>query len=131
MAREFDDIDRLIAALREESAREATLTAKVATTTSPGGEQIAFRGRIVVEARLGEADTAVYVEQVMPYVANTKSTQSGPSGERAADLRSAQLALARQLRSYRGEYQAVVDAARKQIVAKLEDAGVQVVEPHD
>jgi hypothetical protein len=130
LAREFDDIERLIAALQEESAREATLTAKVATTTSPGGEQIAFRGRIVVEARIGEADTAVYVEQVMPYVATTKSTQLGPSEESATDLRSAQLALARQLRSYRGEYQAVVDAAREQLIAKLAEAGVQVVEPN-
>lgn len=129
--REFDDIDKLIAALRSESAPKATLTAKVATATSPGGGQIAFRGSIVVQAQLGESETATYVEHVMPYITNTKAAQPEPGEGAAADLRSMQLALARQLRSYRGEYQAVVDAARAKVAAKLEEAGVQVVEPDD
>ncbi len=126
--REFDDIDKLIAALRSESAPKATLTAKVATATSPGGGQIAFRGSLVVEAQLGESETATYVDHVMPYITNTKAPHAG---EGAADLRSMQLALARQLRSYRGEYQAVVDAARAKLAATLEEAGVRIVEPDD
>jgi hypothetical protein len=127
--REFDDIDKLIAALRSESAPKATLTAKVATATSPGGGQIAFRGSIVVEVQLGESETATYVDHVMPYITNTKAPQAGEGA--AADLRSMQLALARQLRSYRGEYQAVVDAARAKLAATLEEAGVRIVEPDD
>jgi hypothetical protein len=131
LAQLFDDIDALIGELQAKNAREATLTAKVATTTSPGGEQIAFRGSIVVEARLGEAETVSYVEQVMPYITNTKAPLLGPSEEAAADLRSAQLALARQLRSYRGEYQAVVNAARVRLADKLKGAGIEVVERSD
>ncbi len=131
MARQFEDIEDLISALRAQDVREATLTAKVATSTTPGGEQIAFRGRLVVEAKLAEAETATYVEQVMPYIAHAKSPQLGAAEEAAADLRSAQLALARQLRSYRGEYQAVVGAARAQLTARLKEAGIEVVDPDE
>ncbi len=131
MARQFEEIEDLISALRAQGVREATLTAKVATTTSPGGEQIAFRGCLVVEAKLGEAETAAYVEQVMPYITHAKSPQLGATEESAADLRSAQFALARQLRSYRGEYQAVVHAARAQLTARLKEAGIEVVDPDE
>ncbi len=131
MTRHFDDLDQLIAALPAEMPAEASLTAKVATTTSPGGEQIAFRGRIVVEVQLAKGEVGAYVEQVMPYIATTKSPETPARGEGAADMRSAQLALARQLRSYRGEYQAVVDAARTKLAAKLAKAGVKIIEPDD
>ena len=131
MQRQCDSIGDLIAFMRARKIREATLSARVATTTSPGGEQIAFRGRIVVEARYGSKSRAEYVEQVMPYIANTKSPDLPASEERAADLRGAQRALARQLRSYRGEYHAVVDSAKADVARTLQDAGIAVVEQRD
>jgi hypothetical protein len=129
--RQFDSLDGLIGFLRGKKIGEATLSARVATTTSPGGDQIAFRGRVVVEARYGKKSRAEYVEQVMPYITSTRSPDLPASAERASDLRSAQLALARQLRSYRGEYHAVVDASKGDLARKLREAGIAVVEPRD
>ncbi len=128
MRREFYTIDDLIQALKAQEVASAALTAKVATTTSPGGEQIAFRGRLVIEAELPGGERAEYVEQVMPYIANTKFPEVAATADRAAELRAAQLALARQLRSYRGEYQGVVAGARTHLTEKLEKAGIRVVE---
>ena len=131
MGHEFETIDDLIGALRAESVREVTLSAKVATTTTPGGDQISFRGRIVIEAALPSGERAEYVEQIMPYITTTKSPGLDATADKARDLRQAQLTLARQLRSYRGEYQGVVAAARAQVTEKLRLAGIVVVEPGD
>ena len=128
MHRQFNSITDLIEFLRGRKIGEATLTASVATTTSPGGEQIAFRGRVVVGAGYGKRSLAEYVEQVMPYVTSTRSPDLPASAEHAAGLRGAQLELARQLRSYRGEYQAVVAAAKDDLTRKLQQAGIAVVE---
>ncbi|MFB3883425.1 MAG: hypothetical protein ACE149_19340 [Armatimonadota bacterium] len=128
MPRSFGDIDGLISFLRSRKITEVTLSARVATTTSPGGEQIAFRGRIVVEAKYGRSGCAQYSEQVMPYVANTRSPDLPASAEHAEGLRAAQLALARQLRSYRGEYQAVVDSAKASVADRLARAGITIAE---
>jgi hypothetical protein len=115
----------------------------VATTTSPGGEQVSFRGRIVAEVRYGRGGRAEYVEQVMPYIASTRSPDLPARADdttdatlrsseaallRSTSLRSAQLALTRQLRAYRGEYHAVVDAAKASLAEKLKEAGIAVVE---
>ena len=130
-SRQFDNIDELIGFLRAKRIGEATLSVRVATTTSPGGDQIAFRGRVVVEAKYGRSSRAEYVEQVMPYVTTTKSPDLPALEEHAAGLRAAQLALARQLRSYRGEYHAVVDSAKANVARRLAEAGIAVVEPED
>jgi hypothetical protein len=92
---------------------------------------MSFRGRIVAEARYGRGSRAQYVEQVMPYIASTRSPDLPAAAVHAADLRGAQLALARQLRTLRGEYHAVVDAARARLASRLEEAGIAVVESEE
>lgn len=131
MAGEFAKLDEFIEALRAAGVKEAGLSAKVATTTSPGGDEIAFRGRIVVEGQLPGGEQVEYVEQIMPYVTSTRSPHLTATAEGAGALRAAQLALARQLRSYRGEYQGVVAAVRAQLTQRLAEAGLSVVEPED
>lgn len=131
MHRQFDRVDDLIAFLRARKIGEVTLSARVGTTTSPGGEQMSFRGRIVAEAAYGRGRRAGYVEQVMPYIASTKSPDLPAAADHATDLRSAQLALARQLRIYRGEYLAVVNTAKAGLARKLEEAGIAVVESEE
>jgi hypothetical protein len=127
LPQEFENLADMIDALRTAGVENVSLATKVATTVTPGGDQIAFRGRIVVSADLPGA-RAEYVEQVMPYIAGTKSPDLPASPERAADLRSAQLALARQLRSYRGEYRGVVASTRARLATQLCEAGLAVVE---
>jgi hypothetical protein len=131
LRRQFDTVDDLIAFLRARKIGEVTLSARVGTTTSPGGEQMSFRGRIVAEAGYGRGSRAEYVEQVMPYIASTRSPDLPAAADHAADLRSAQLALARQLRAYRGEYHAVVDAAKTSLASRLKEAGIAVVESEE
>jgi hypothetical protein len=121
----------MIDALRAAGVTRASLLGRIATTTSPGGDQVAFRGRIEVTALLSEGERAEYVEQVMPYITSTMSPELSASADKATDLRSAQLALARQLRSYRGEYQAVVEAARQRLTERLTEAGISVVEQEE
>lgn len=128
VAREYDNLDGMIEALRGAGVATASLSGRVATMTMPGGDQIAFRGRIVVSAELGDGERAEYTEQVMPYIANTMSPDLPAKQEKAADLRAAQRALSVQLRSYRGEYQAVLDAVRERLTRKLGEAGIAVVE---
>lgn len=128
MRRQFDRVDDLIGFLRARRIGEVALSARVATTTSPGGEQVSFRGRIVAEVRYGRGGRAEYVEQVMPYIASTRSPDLPATADRATDLRTAQLALARQLRAYRGEYHAVVEAAKARLAGELAEAGIAVVE---
>lgn len=131
MPRQFERVDDLIAFLRARKIGEVALSARVATTTSPGGEQMSFRGRIVAAARYGRSSRAEYVEQVMPYIASTRSPDLPAAVDRAADLRTAQLALARQLRTYRGEYEAVVEAAKERLASRLAEAGIAVVESEE
>lgn len=128
MAREYESLEEMIEALRGAGVATASLSGRVACTTTPGGDQVAFRGRLVVSAELTDGEQAEYTEQVMPYTASTLSPDLPATEEKAGDLRAAQLMLARQLRSYRGEYQAVVDAARQQLMRRLEEAGIAVVE---
>lgn len=131
MAKQFQSMREMIQELQGRDVRQVTVAGKVATTTSPGGERIAFRGRIVVEAELAEGERAEYVEQVMPYVTHTETPDLPPAQERAAQLRRAQQSLARQLRSYRGEYQGVVDGVRSRVTRELEEAGLTIVEPEE
>ncbi len=131
MARQFKTVDEMIGALHSKGIEQVTLSAKVATTTSPGGEQIAFRGRIVVEAKAARGSRLEYIEQLMPYITQTKSPEIAMTEDHSADLRAAQLSLARQLRSYRGEYQGVVASARLQLTERLKRDGIAVVEPED
>ena len=131
MGHEFETIDDLIGALRAENVREVTIAARVATTTTPGGDRISFRGRIVIEAALPSGEPLEYVEQIRPHVTTTKSPDLDATADKADDLRQAQLSLARQLRTYREEYQDIVGAARAQVTDKLRQAGIVVVEPGD
>ena len=127
--KEVQTIEELIDALQEQGVREVVIAGRIATSTSPGGDQIAFRGSLLVSAEAASGETFEYVEQVMPYIANTTSPQISATAETAADLRAAQLALAGQLRAYRGEYQGVVSAARARLADRLSQAGIAVVEP--
>jgi len=129
VAKQVQTVQELIEVLRDQGLREVVVASKIATTTSPGGDQIAFRGRLVVSADTPSGETVEYVEHVMPYIASTKSPQLPATAEAAPDLRGAQLALAGQLRAYRGEYQGVVVSARGRLVNMLKEAGIEVVEP--
>lgn len=131
MARRFQDIDELIQDLQARGVDEVALTGKVATTTSPGGEKITFRGRLIASADLGGGDNAEYVEQVEPYVTQPGAPDVPAKKSRASELQRCQLALMRQLRAYRGEYQGLMDAARASLTQKLTDAGISVVDPED
>lgn len=129
MANEFETIDDLIDALRAEDVREVSLVCKVATTTTPGGEQMSFRGRIVIDAALPGGERIECVEKIPPHVTATESPDLEITADTASDLRKAQLSLARQLRSYRAEYQGIVAAARARVTEKLARAGIAVTEP--
>jgi hypothetical protein len=126
---QYDSLKDLVEHLRQRGIREVTLSGKVATTTSPGGGQIAFRGRLVISADLGGGQSVQYEEQVMPYVAHAEAPDVPATFEREADLRAARQELARQLRAFRGEYQAVMDAARAQLRRRLAQDGITVAEP--
>lgn len=131
MAGEFAKLDEFIEALRSAGVKEAGLSAKVATTTSPGGNEIAFRGRVVVEGLLPGGERVEYIEKLKPHTTSTSPPDLEATAEGAGALRAAQLALARQLGAYRAEYQGVVAAAREDLTRRLREAGVRVVEPED
>lgn len=131
MEKQFQTLDSLIEALQARGGNEVELAGKVATTISPGGQQISFRGRVIVSADFGKGERAEYVEQVMPYVTHTEAPEVPVAKERAAELHQAQLALARQLRAYRGEYEAVMDAARSGLVQRLQAAGLAIAKPEE
>lgn len=131
MAKQVQTLEELIGALRAQGVSQVTVGGRIATTTTPGGDQIAFRGSLVVSAQMPSGESVEYVEHVMPYIAATKSPQVPATAETAANLRAAQLALARQLRAYRGEYQGVVDATRARLADDLSQGGVHVVEAED
>ncbi|UCC68262.1 MAG: hypothetical protein JSV79_14340 [Armatimonadota bacterium] len=131
MAKQIQGVQELIEALRQHGVSRVEVARRIATTTNPGGDQIAFRGRLVVSADTPSGETLEYVEHVMPYIASTKSPQLPATAETAPDLRAAQAALAGQLRAYRGEYQGVVGSARGRLVEVLKEAGMDVVEPEE
>ncbi len=131
MARRVQTVEELIEVLRGQGVGRVALARKIATTTSPGGDHTAFRGRLVVSAHTPSGESLEYVEHVMPYIADTRSPQLPATEETAPDLRAAQASLASQLRAYRGEYQAVVGSARARLVDTLKEAGVDVVEAED
>jgi len=126
--KQFDTLDSLIEALKACGVGQVELAGKVATTVSPGGQPISFRGRVIVSADLGEGERAEYVEQVRPHVAHNEAAEVPVAEERAAELQQAQLALARQLRAYRGEYEGVMDAARSKVAHRLRAAGLTIAE---
>jgi hypothetical protein len=130
VTRQFENLDEMLESLRKQGGREVALTGKVATTTSPRGQETRFRGRLVVSAQIG-AQRAEYVEQVEPYVARTEPRDIPVTQERAADLRRFRLALTAQLRAYREEYRDLMDAARASLIEKLRQAGLDVVEPEE
>jgi len=127
----FRDLDEMIASLRERQVGEVSLAGKVATTTSPGGEQISFRGRLIVSADLGSGERGEYVEQVEAYVTQPGVPEVPVSKRRATELQRFQMALTQQLRAYRGEYQGLMEAARRSLTERLGRAGIRVVEPGD
>ena len=128
MNKQFDTLDSLIEALKARGIGQVELAGKVATTVSPGGQPISFRGRMIVSADLGSGERAEYVEQVRPHVAHKEAAEVPVEEERAAELKQAQLALARQLRAYRGEYEGVMDAARSRLAQRLRAAGLTIAE---
>jgi hypothetical protein len=131
VATRFQTLDELVESLRARGVRDVRLTAKVATTTSPGGKQITFRGRLRVSADLGDGEQAEYEEQVLRYVTETKAPELPVSSKVAPALRTAQAALAQQLQAYRGNYRAAMQAARSNLTARLKRVGVNVVEAED
>lgn len=128
MRTQFQNLDEMIESLRARGVREVVLSGRVATTTRPKGEQLTFRGRLVATADLGAGQVAEYVEQVDPHVTQPKAPELDASLETATDLQRAQLALARQLRAYRDEYQDVMDAARARLTEAFGQAGIAVLE---
>ena len=131
MDKQFETLESLIEALQARGVNQVELAGKGATTISPGGQQISFRGRVIVSADLGQGDRSEYVEQVMPYATHADSPDVPVAKERAAELHRAQLALARQLRAYRGEYEGVMDAARSGLAQRLQAAGLAIAEPEE
>ncbi len=128
MRTQFQNLDEMIESLRTRGVREVVLSGRVATITRPKGEQLTFRGRLVATADLGAGQVAEYVEQIDPHVTQTEAPELDASRETATDLQRAQLALSRQLRAYRDEYQDVMDAARSQLTEAFGRAGIAVVE---
>jgi len=118
-----------VEALRGAGVHEVALSSRVATTVSPGGEQIAFRGSLVISAELSGGEVAEHVVQVMPYTTHAEVPQVPVTEEHAAELRLARQSLGRQLRAYRAEYQGVMEGARAALVEQLSREGLTVVEP--
>ncbi len=129
MQRQFETFEKFVEFLRAKKIGEATLIARVATTTSPGGEEISFRGRIAAEARYGKISRAEYIEQVKPHATTTSAPDLLAAEETASALRAAQLALATQLRLYRCEYQGIVAASKEDLTRRLQAAGITIVKP--
>jgi hypothetical protein len=126
--KQFATLDELIESLRSRGLREVTLSGRVATTTTPKGEQITFRGRLVATADLGTEERGEYVEEVAPHSTRPEAPDLEISEAAATDLQRAQTALARQLHAYRDEYQGTMEAARARVTQALRDAGMVVVE---
>lgn len=131
MATKFGTLDDLAQSLRSHGIDQVRLTGKVATTTSPGGAHITFRGRLRITAELGQDEQAQYEEQVSRYVTETKAPELPVTRKGAAALRSAQTALAQQLQAYRSDYQAVMQAARSDLTDRLKQIGISVAEAED
>lgn len=131
MDKQFQTLESLIEALQARGVSQVELAGKVATTVSPGGQPISFRGRVIVSADLGQGERAEYVEQVRPHVTHNEAAEVPVEEERAAELQQAQRALARQLRAYRGEYEGVMDAARSGLAQRLRAAGLSIAESEE
>jgi hypothetical protein len=131
VATKFETLDDLVQCLRARGVDRVRLAGKVATTTSPGGGQITFRGRLRITADLGQGELAEYQEQLSRYVTETKAPELPVTRKEAATLRSAQAALAQQLQAYRSDYQAVMHAARSALTDRLKRTGIGIVEAED
>jgi hypothetical protein len=124
----FTDLDELMRFLRARGIREVLVAGTVTTSLAPGTQEVALRAEVVVSARSGDREIARYAEQVMPYVspAGAAAVPKVPSeGEGLAEVR---LAVKRQLRAHRTEYEAVVDQARARVSAQLSSGGFRVRE---
>jgi hypothetical protein len=119
-------LDELIAELRARGLHEVLVTSKVATYTRPKGEEITFRGRLVVRADAPGRQRLEYVEQVPAYVTAPGSPEVTLSEEARGELKEAQMALLRQLRAYRARYQGVMESARASLTQRLAAAGIAI-----
>lgn len=128
MAKQFHDLEEMIRELQARDVRQVYLAGKVATTTSPGGKRITFRGRVMVWADLGAGYRAEYTRQVAPRIAEAEPPELAVTREKAPDLQRTQFALMCQLRAYRTEYRQVMDAARSTLTQRLKRAGIAVAE---
>jgi len=128
VATRFGTLDQLVEGLRARGVSEVRLAGKVATSTSPGGKQITFRGRLTVSAELDEAESIEYEEQVRRVVTEVEAPELPINRKRATDLQAAQAALMRQLQAYRSEYQSVMESARADLTQALSRAGISVLE---
>jgi len=118
--------DELVRELRAHAPTRVTLVSKVATLTRPKGDRITFRGRLVVGAEAPGGERIEYVEQVPAYVTTPGSPEVTLTEEARSELQQAQMALLRQLRTYRAEYQGVMQAARARLAERLAAAGIAV-----
>lgn len=57
-ATRFHSLEELIEGLRARQVERVSLVGRVATSTSPGGKRITFRGQVVVAADLGGRQTS-------------------------------------------------------------------------
>jgi hypothetical protein len=128
MSRHFDNLADMLRCLEDEGVQEVAIAGKVATTTSPRGEDITFRGRLIVSADVG-GKRAQYVEQVRPYVTHMEPCEVTDDDDQVANLQRCRLVLTRQLSAYRKEYRGLMESARASLVGKLREAGVGIVEP--
>lgn len=131
MVTKFRTLDELVTYLKARGVSEARVTGKVATSTSPGGGQVTFRGRLIVSADLEGDERAAYEERVHRVVSDTGAPALPADTKREGDLHAAQMALSGQLKAYRAGYQAVMQSAREAVTRALEMAGITVVEGSD
>ncbi len=131
MVTKFRTLDEMVTYLKARGVSEARVTGKVATSTSPGGGQVTFRGRLIVSAELEGEEKAAYEERVHRVVSDTGAPTLPTDTKREGDLHAAQTALLGQLKAYRAEYQAVMQSAREAVTRALDMAGITVVEGGD
>lgn len=108
---------------------EVSLSGEVDTTISPGGQYVRLNGRIVVAAESTGGERVEHTEYVMPYVGSAENANVPVGDDPAPTVRDARRVLARQIRSYRGEYQGIMDRVRDAMGKKLKKAGIRVKAP--
>ena len=131
MADPVTSFEELVEELQRKGVSRVAMAGKVATVTTPKGEQVIFRGRLVVTAVVGEGRVVEYVEQVAPYATTPEAPSLPVSPAVEPQLRQAQMALMAQLRAYREQYQARMAAARTGLSSRLHAVGIAVMSPED